>query len=325
MRIKLERRRVIHGATALAATAVAGATLRTVHAQDFKKPLRIIVPLPAGGVADSAARFFAEQWTGLTKQTVVIDNRPGGSYLIGVQQLMNSAADGNTWLMLSSSMTAAQAAFQKFDMAKQMVPIGMIGTTPAAIFVNAESPHKTVKDLTDWIKANPGKLNYAGVAGGIEHLSTANLLKRYGLTGTMIAFKGGPDSCTALAQNEIHMAITALPMVIPFKGRIRPLALMIPQRSPLTPEVPTYREQGLDVPELNYWGAFAVPTGTPTTTIDAMQKIIVEVLKEPTFVGKLATQGMIARTSDSQTMSRIIAEEIKWMTPVAAELDLKTG
>ena len=318
---RISRRQFVQAGMAIAA---AGAT--SVHAQDSKGPLRIIVPLPAGGVADVSVRYFAEQWTVLTRQPVLVDNRPGGSYLIGIQQLLSAPADGNTWIQLSSGMSAAQASFQRYDMTKQLVPIGMMGSTPAAIFVNADSPILTAQQLLDWIRSNPGKLNYGAVAGGIEHLATANILKRNGLTGTVIPFKGGPDTCTALAQNEIQMAITALPLVIPFKGKIRPLAVMTQQRSPLTPELPTYTEAGMgDIPELNYWGAFAVPAGTPTATIEAMHTTMAQVLNIPSLVSKYAVQGMIARSSTSETMARIIADEIKWMTPVAAELNLKAG
>ena len=314
------RRRHLLRATA----ALVAAHALPLSAQESKSPLRVIVPLPAGGVADTSVRFFGEQWTAATRQSVVVDNRPGGSYLIGAQQLAQAPADGNTLLHLNSSMVAAQGTFQRFDMLKQMATIGMMGTTPGALFVNANSPINSVKDLLDWIRANPGKLNYGAITGGVEHLQVINWLRRHNLTGTMVAFKGGPDTVTALAQNEIHMALSALPLVIPFKGKIKPIAIWTDQRAPMTPDVPTFREQGLgDIPELNYWGSVAAPAGTPAAAIAALNKTMVEVMKVPALVAKFAAQGMLAKTSSPEAMVKIITDELKWISPLAAELNLK--
>jgi len=214
------RRRHLLRATA----ALVAAHALPLSAQESKSPLRVIVPLPAGGVADTSVRFFGEQWTAATRQSVVVDNRPGGSYL----------------------------------------------------------------------------------------------------TGTMVAFKGGPDTVTALAQNEIHMALSALRLVIPFKGKIKPIAIWTDQRAPMTPDVPTFREQGLgDIPELNYWGSLAAPAGTPAAAIAALNKTMVEVMKVPALVAKFAAQGMLAKTSSPEAMVKIITDELKWISPLAAELNLK--
>lgn len=314
------RRAFLHAATGL----MAGAAT-TVRAQDNKPPLRIIVPLPAGGVADTSVRFFADQWMAATKQTVVVDNRPGGSFVIGVQALLTAPPDGNTWLHLNNGMSATQASFQRYDLTKQLRPIGMMGNTPGTIFVNANSPYQSSKDLLDWIKANPGKLNYGAVLGGIEHLMTAAMLKRYGLAGTLVPFKGGPDAVTALAQNEIQMVLSALPLIVPFKGKIRPITIMTEERAQMTPDISTYKEQGLDSPPLSYWGAFAVHAATPAPIIDAHYKIAAEVLKVPTLMAKYAAQGMFASAAPGDIMAKIIADELKWMTPIASELNLKAG
>lgn len=315
-----DRRRLLKIAPALAA---AGAL--PLRAQDNKVPLRIIVPLPAGGVADTSVRFFADQWTALTKQTVVVDNRPGGNYLIGMQQLLTAPADGNTWIHLNPSMSATQVTFKQFDMTRQLAMLGMVGTTPGALFVPFNAPMKTPKDLLDWIRANPAAANYGVTAGGLEHMTTVTMLKRAGAAATMVAFKGGPDACTALAQNEVQFVLSALPLIVPFKGRIRPLAVMSEQRSPMVPEVPTYREAGLDSPGLNYWGAFGVPAATPAATIAALNRTIGEVLKVPGFAARLAPQGMVAMGNSPGEMTEIVAGEVKWMGPVSAELNLKAG
>jgi tripartite-type tricarboxylate transporter receptor subunit TctC len=182
-----------------------------------------------------------------------------------------------------------------------------------------------VKELTDWIRANPNKLSYGAVVGGIGHLHAANFLRKQNLTGTVIAFKGGPDSMTALAQGELQMCITALPLIIPFKGKVRALAVMTDQRSALAPDVPTYKELGLDLPELDYWGGFAVPAGTPAATIASINRTMNEVLKHPSVTGKYMAQGMVAKGSSSEALTKMISEDLRWMTPYANELNLKAG
>jgi tripartite-type tricarboxylate transporter receptor subunit TctC len=176
-----------------------------------------------------------------------------------------------------------------------------------------------------WLKANPGKANYGSVLGGIEHLLIASLLKRYGSTATMVPFKGGPDTMTGLAQNEIQFAVSALPLIVPFKGRIRPVAIMSDTRSPLTPDIPTFKETGFEAPVLNYYGAFAVHSATPKPIIEAHYKVAAEAMKNLGLIQKFAQQGMFAHTAPSEAMAKTIAEGLKWMAPISAELNLKAG
>lgn len=315
-----DRRRVLRAAAALALTPAL-----TAWAQEAKGPLRVIVPLPAGGVADASVRMFADSWTALTKQSVVVDNRPGGNFQIAMQQLQLAPPDGNTWIHLNNGMSATQATFQRYDLTKQLVPLGMLGTTPGALFVSASGPFATARDLFDWLRANPGKGNFGVTAGGVEHMTTVAMLRKTGLQAQMVPFKGGPDICTALAQNELQFAITALPLIVPFKGRIKPLAVLSDARSPMLPDLPTGRDQTLPIQNLDYWGAFAVPAGTPAATVATLNAAILEALKSPSLQSRLAQQGMFARGSSPDAMAKIIADELAWMAPIAAELDLKAG
>ena len=200
-----------------------------------------------------------------------------------------------------------------------------MGSTPGALFVGQNSPFQSAKDLIDWMKANPGKANYGALTGGVDHLLVAGMLKRYGLSAQMVPFKGGPDASTALAQGEIQFMVSALPLIVPFKGRIRVIATLLDQRTPLTPDVPTYKEANLDVPPLNLWGAFATPAGTPKAVIDAHYKNCIECLKQPTLIQKFAQQGMFAQAQPAEFMAKAISEELRWMTPIASELNLKAG
>jgi tripartite-type tricarboxylate transporter receptor subunit TctC len=156
-------------------------------------------------------------------------------------------------------------------------------------------------------------------------LLTASILKRYGLSGTIVPFKGGPDAVTALAQNELHFVLSAVPLLVPFKGRIRPIVITSDFRSPIVPDVPTFKEAGFDAPTLNYYGGFAVPAATPKTLIEASYKPATEAMRTPTLIQKYAQQGMLAQVATGDAMAKIIADELEWMTPIASELNLKAG
>ncbi len=318
-----ERRNFMRASAALAAATALPAM--QAQAQDFSKPLRFIVAFPAGGVADIAVRSFAEQWHQITKQNVVVDNRPGGSFQIAMQQMVNAPADGNTWLHLSNAMSAAQASFGRYDLLKQLTPVAMAGGTPGAIFVSQDSPIKTPNDLIEAVKANPAKANYGAILGGNDHLTIVSSLRNYGANATLIPFRGGPDTMTALAQNEILFSYNALPLIIPFKGKVRVIAILTQQRAAMLPDVPTYKELGFNTPEIDFWGGFAVPAATPAAIVKGLYPYVVETMKSPSVIAKFTAQGVVPKYAPGEELARLITDELKWMTPVATELNLKAG
>ena len=287
--------------------------------------LRIIVPLLAGSAADTSARLLAEQWTRITGRAVVIDNRPGGNYQIGMQQLLSAPADGNACIHLNPGLSATQVAFNQFDLTKQIVAGGIFSGTPGGIFVPFNSPVESSKELIEWMRANPGKANFGAISGGLEHMTTVGMLKRSGVSATLISYKGGPDVFMALAQGELQFAIGSLPNLIQFKGRVRPLAILTGERSAIAPSAPTYLEAGLDSPALDYWGGLAFKAGTPEAVVASFNRTLLEVVQSPTLVEKLAIQGIRVKASTPVAMTATIAEEVKWMKPISAELNLKTN
>lgn len=290
------------------------------------KPIKVIIPLPAGGAADASVRIFSESFATNAKQSLVLDNKPGGIFQIAMQAMSQAPADGYTLIHLNSGMASAQAVNKKFDLLKQLTPVALMGSTDGILAASPSAPFKTAQELISWARANPGKLNYGSAGpGSIEHLTTFALLKKYGLTGTHIPFKGGPDAMTALAQGEIHMFITAVPLVWQFmqKNLARPLGIMVDKRSPLMPEVPTMKEQGIDLPTLQFWGGMAAPAGTPKPVVDLLQNLIAVSLKNPALQSRFASLGMVPAVSSSEEFARQINDDLKWMTSAAQELDLK--
>jgi tripartite-type tricarboxylate transporter receptor subunit TctC len=313
------RRRLLQAGAGLIAGAPA-----LIHAQ--AKQVRIVVPLPAGGAADVSVRLITDIWSQMAGMPIVVENRPGASYLIGMQAMQNAPADGSVLIHLNNGMSATQLSFGKYDMLKQLAMVGKFGGTPGTIFVKADSPMKTPADLIATLKANPGKLNYGTILGGQEHMTTVLMLRNNGCTAQAIPFKGGPDSMTALAQGETDFSVSALPLVVPFKGRIRPLCVMTDKRFPLMPDIPSFRDTlGNTAPVLDYWGGFGAPAGTPPAVIEGLHKTLAEVMKNPELPKKFAAQGLVIDVDTPATLRKLIADDLAWMGPIAAELNLKAG
>lgn len=288
------------------------------------KAIKIVVPLPAGGVADASVRILVDQLQAQINQSVVIDNKPGGIFQIGVQAVSQAAADGYTLLHLNSSMVAAQAALKRYDLLKQLSPVCLLGTTDGILVSSLAAPFKTTQELITWARANPGKLNYGSSGpGSLEHLFMETFAKKQGFTATHIPFKGGPETMTALAQNEIQVSATAFPLMFQFGQKVRPLGMLVDKRSTQMPDISTTKEQGLELPTLQYWGGLAVPAGTPKSVIDTLQRHFATVIGSSVTKGKFTPLGMTALMASADEFSKMIADDLRWMTVAVKDADLK--
>lgn len=311
----IHRRTLLKGA---AASLLSAPLLARAQDAFPSKPIRIIVPLPAGGAADVSARILAEYMQAELKQPVVVDNKPGGLYMIGLQTLAGAPADGYTLLHTNASMCAVQVTQRQFDMARQMAQVGTIGATDMVLFASNTAPFKTIPEMLAWAKANPDKLSYASQgAGSVEHLTMVTMGMKNGFSGTNVPFKGGPDGMLALAQGEIHLAPTALPLYFQFKDRVRPLAVNRLTRSPSLPDVPTLKELGIDIPPVNYWGGLAALPGTPQPVMAALQKALAASVAHPALRQRYVPIGLSPYFMNGEETSKQIAAELAWMGEAA--------
>lgn len=319
------RRRALHAAGAFA-TALA---LPSVRAQsDFPRgPVKIIIPLPAGGAADVGVRTMALELEKLLKQTVVVDNKPGGLYQVGVQALLQAPADGHTLLHLNSGMVAVQVVQKRYDLNKQMIPLTMSGDTPMVLMVGPASAHKTMKDLIAFGRANPGKLNYATPGpGSIEHLKCAQIEKDAGFTGLNVAYKGGPDMVKAVVGGEVDYTIAPAVLAAQFapKGLVRVLAAIDSARIRGFEDVPTIAEAGVKVPPMRLWGGYASHPDTPPAIAQRLYKELVLALSAPAYTEKMAQFGLVTNISkSSEEFRRLIDTDAVWMAETARALNLQ--
>lgn len=323
MTSQLTRRLVLD----LAGAALLGAALPGQAQTDYpNRPIKIVIPLPAGGAADVGVRTMALELEKSLKQPVVVENKPGGLFMLGLQSVLAAPADGYTVMHLNLGMVGVQVVQKKFDLNKQLIPLTIAGDTPMVLMVGANSPHKTMKELVAFGRANPGKLNYATPGqGAIEHLKIAQMEKVAGFTGVNVAYKGGPDMVKALIGGEVDftMAPAILAMQFAPKGQVRVLAAIDQTRLKEFPDVPTIVEAGVSVSPLRIWSGFAVHPDTSPAIVQRLQRALATVAVSAPVVEKLTPFGMTLKSSKTvEEFRQQIASDVVWMTEAAQDLKL---
>lgn len=281
---------------ALAVLALGASASACAQAWPTAKPIRMIMPLAAGGTTDVAARVIAAHLGEALGQSVVIENRVGASGLIGVQLGAKSAPDGYTFVVGSSTTMAANNFLFKnpgTDPLKDFTPVAMLGTLNFVMVVAAGSPFKNVQELVAEAKANPGKLNYGyGSSGSL--LCSETFRSAAGVDLTKIPYQSTPQTVTDLTGGRLDMVCDALGTTVPLvkAGKLRFLAISGKQRDPLVPDVPTMMEAGVPM-EHQTWAGFFAPSATPPEIVNRMSAEIVKVLGRPDVQEKVREQGFM--------------------------------
>ena len=277
----------------LAAAGLCFFSVVAAHAQTYPyKPLRIVVPFGAGGVADLTARTVAQKMSEGLGQSVVIDNRPGAGGIVAAEMVAKSEPDGYTLLLMSNANAVSAGLFKAlpFDPVKDFTPVSLMGTFDLAIVTSADSRFQSLPELLAWAKANPGKLNIGSInIGSTQHL-TAELFKSVaGLDAQVVPFNGTPAVMTALRGNQIDVAVEVLSPVLPQikGGALRALAVTGPKRNMALPQVPTAKESGLPQLLSTSWNGLGVPVKTPQTVVDRLNKEVNAALQNPAVRQKL--------------------------------------
>jgi tripartite-type tricarboxylate transporter receptor subunit TctC len=276
-----------------ACVALSLCTFSAAQAQSYPtKPLRIVVPFGAGGVADLTVRTVAQKMSEGLGQSVVIDNRPGAGGIVAAEMVAKSEPDGYTLLLMSNANAVSAGLFKAlpFDPVKDFTPVSLMGTFDLAIVTSAESRFQTLPELLTWAKANPGKLNIGSInIGSTQHL-TAELFKSVaGLDAQVVPFNGTPAVMTALRGGQIDVAVEVLSPVLPqIKGGVmRALAVTGPNRNTALPQVPTAKEGGVPNLVATSWNGLGVPAKTPQAVVDRLNKEVNAALQNPAVRQKL--------------------------------------
>jgi len=309
---------------------VLGLAAGPASAQDKypNRPVKIIVPTPAGGPVDVVARIVANYLTSSLGQGVVVDNRPGAGNTIGSKQAAAADPDGYTLMVSAASGLIMSPMIYKnagYD-ASSFAAVALVAETPQLLVINPQLPFKSLAELVAYAKANPGKLNYStGGSGTLPHLA-AELFKQQ--TGTQIVhvpYKGGGPALTGVVAGEVQMTFDPLATSLQLikGGQLRALAAAGPKRNAALPDVPTMAESGYRGLTAGAWTALMAPRGTPPEIVVKLNAATNAALKSEAMAGTLAKLGAEPRGGSPQDLAdHIQAEQKKW-GPIVQALDLK--
>jgi len=287
-------------------------------AQEYPtKPIKVIVPYPAGGGADLLARLVGQQLGERLKQPVVVENKGGGSNTIGMSSVATAAKDGYT-LGLATPVFVMTPSLMKnhpYDPLKDFEPVAMIGFTPLVLVVHPSVPAKTTKEFIALAKAKPGSLNFAslgaattqGLAGSMFNFMT-------GIDAVQVPYKGSAPGTTDLLAGNVQFMFNALPSMLPHiqAGKIRALGVTGSKRSPQLPDTPPVKD---DVPgyEVTTWYSFVAPAGTPKAVVDKLNREISAIVESPEIKEKLKGQGVETDAMKPDELASLYqTETAKW-------------
>ena len=304
--------------------------LGLAHAQTTypNKPVRIIVPFPAGGSADTLVRVVGQGLSRRWNQSVVIDNRPGGGTVIAGTLAAKSPADGYTLLVIANSLTinAKLRTNLPYDPLKAFDPIAMLVNSPQVIAVNSQSPHKTLAEFLNEAKAKPGSLSYATVGPATTQHIAGEAFKR--ITNTdlnYVAYTGGALAANAVMGNHVSMVLTNLSEVAGMleSGKLRPLAVTTRERLDVLPQTPTVQELGFKDYEVAVWFALASPAGTPADVVQKLAEDLRATLTEPEIKKKLVAAGLYPAYMGPSALAQHIQQEFVRYSRVIDEARIK--
>jgi tripartite-type tricarboxylate transporter receptor subunit TctC len=297
-------------------------------AQDYpNKPIRIIVGYAAGGGNDIIVRVMTNELAKGLGQPVIVENKPGAQSIIAAEFVARSPADGYTLLMgPSGPMTINPATYSKlsYSPTRDFAPISLICEFPLIVAVDAALPIRSVKELIQYAKANPGKSNYASSAG-IFQITTEMFKQRTGTAIEMIPYKSSGESVQALIAHQVMLTIVDPPPATgPLKaGTIRGLAVTSGKRHPSWPDLPTMAEAGVPDMEVPVWTAFFAPAKTPAAIVARLQKEVARVVQTAEVKERFAGMGLEPVGGSSEDLGKRVASDIEKWTAVAKAANLK--
>jgi len=292
-----------------------------VAAQIGESPIRIVIPYPAGGVGDTAARMIADSMRTRLNRTVIVENKPGAAGRLGIQSVKDAPADGSVLLF---TPIAPMALFPHvyvnlaYDPARDFQPISQIGTFDLGVAVGANVPARNLKELVDWLKANPAQAAYGTpAAGSLPHFFAVLFSHHTGIDLRHVAYKGNPQAITDLIGGHLPMHFTSTQDLVESHraGRIRVLATSGRERSTALPEVPTFAESGYAIRGEGWYGIYA-PAKTPAEVVAQLNRAVVEAVRADEFGKRLTPLGVQTTGTSAEEFSRIQKSDSELWGPV---------
>lgn len=281
--------------------------------------VKFVVPYPPGGFNDTLARVSADKLAKAWNQTVVVENKPGANTTLGNVYVAKAPADGHTILITPLPFAALPGLYRAnlpYDALKDFQPLVWAGSTMNALVVRNDLPVNNVRELLEYARRNPGKLNYGSTgSGSSNHLSMELFMKMTAAKLAHIPYKGSAPAVTALLGGQIDVLFDNVPNVLQHikAGKMKVIGVSGARRSVLLPDVPTVAESGVPGFEVTVWFGMQVPAGTPRPVVDKLNRDIVTLLKDPEVVKRFRDQGVEVVASTPEQFSQLVQGEVaKW-------------
>lgn len=288
------------------------------------KPVTFIVPYPPGGGTDVIARIMQEPLSKALGEPIIIENRGGAGGSLGTAVAARATPDGHTMLFTLSSHSINPAIYKKlpFDTERDFRAVSVVASLPQLFAVNPSTPYKSFGELMQYVKANPGKIDFASVGvGSPSHMAGELLKMRLNAYMVHIPYRGGGPAVAATMAGDVPLLIVSIPAAMSQvrAGRLRPLAVSTLKRTPILPDVPTVAEAtGLNDYEVDSWYAVFTPAKTPDEAVQRMNHEIAEVVKRPEVRAKLLEQGALGVSSTPEALAAMVHKEIaEWRVVVS--------
>ena len=299
---------------------LACALVTTGFAQQYpNKTVKIVVPYPPGGFNDTLARISSDKLSKIWNQSVVVENKPGGNTTIGNSYVAKSPADGYTILITPLPFSALPGLYGNklpYDALKDFRALVWAGSTQNALVTRKGLNIKSAKELVEYARANPGKLNYGSTgSGSSNHLSMELLMNMTGVKLTHVPYKGSAPAVAALMAGEIDVLFDNVPNVIQQvrAGTVMAIGVSGVKRTALLPDTPTVAESGIPGFEVNVWFGMQVPAATPSAIVKQVNAELVKIFREPDVTKRFNDQGVEVVASTPEEFAKLIQSEVaKW-------------
>jgi tripartite-type tricarboxylate transporter receptor subunit TctC len=277
-------------------SAAAWLALPAAKAQAFpNKPMRFLVPFPAGGIVDIITRAMAEPMQADLGQPVVVEPKPGASGTLATAMIPQAPADGYTWVMATiGHVVVPHLQAVPYDPIADFQPVALVAVATTIAIVNPALPVKTLKELVDYARAEPGKLNYLNPGNGTSpHLAVELLKNQYKLDMTAVPYRGVPPGIPDLLEGRLQAGFVPTPLAIQHvqSGKLRALAVLADKRLPALPDVPTFAEAGFADAQVLSWDVIALRAGTPAAIVERLHASAMKALKAPETRDRLSKAG----------------------------------
>jgi len=296
----------------------------TAHAAYPDRPIRVIVPFAPGGGTDLVARTLGLTMADELHQPIIVDNKPGGSTIVGTDALAKSTPDGYTLVVatLAHAVNPSLKAKLPYSQDKDFAPVILIGISPNVLVVSADSPYKTFQDFLVAAKANPGKLSYASQGGGTSaHLAGELFNSMAGTSLVHVPYKGAGPALTDVMGGQVDVMFATASAVgsLIEGGKLRALAVttLVRSSTPLLAKVPTVSESGVPGYSAGSWYGYFAPAGTPSIVINKLNAVIKKGAQSAVFKNRVESEGLVIKTGSPDDFGKFVrSEELRWRTVI---------